>query len=275
MALSEEDVRHLAGELSEAERQADPIAPITGRFPDADIDDAYGIQLEDVRLRCAAGDSVRGHKVGLTARVMQTQFGVDRPDFGHLLASMFHPEGEPLPVGSLIAPAGGARAGVRARRPVAGTWRDCGRRARRDRVRDACARNHRLPYPGLADRHRRHRRGQRVVGPRGARRYPHPITGLDPRLIGAVLRRNGEIVETGASGAVLGSPAEAVAWLANTVAGDGVVLKAGDVIMPGTCTRAVELKPGDTVRADFEHLGHGESRSGRRDPSVRRDQARL
>ncbi|GAA3437909.1 fumarylacetoacetate hydrolase family protein [Kutzneria kofuensis] len=63
-------------------------------------------------------------------------------------------------------------------------------------------------------------------------------------------------METGASGAVLGNPAQAVAWLANTIANHGGVLDAGDLIMPGTCTRAVGMEPGDTVRADFEHLGH-------------------
>jgi 2-keto-4-pentenoate hydratase len=104
MALSDEEVRRLAGELWDAERQSRPIQPISGRHPDADIDDAYRIQLAGVRLRTDAGDRVRGHKVGLTARVMQQQFGVERPDFGHLLASMFHPEGEPLAVDELIAP---------------------------------------------------------------------------------------------------------------------------------------------------------------------------
>lgn len=256
MALTEEEVRHLAGELWEAEREAVPVEPITGRFPGASVEDAYGIQLEGVRLRCAAGDSVRGHKVGLTARVMQTQFGVDRPDFGHLLASMFHPEGEPLPVGSLIAARVEPELAFVLESPLQGpgvTVADVlaatafvmpALEIIDSRIRDW--------QIGIVDTVADNASSARVV--LGGKRTP--IAGLDPRLIGVVLRRNGEIVETGASGAVLGNPAQAVAWLANTVAGDGVVLKAGDVIMPGTCTRAVELKPGDTVRADFEHLGH-------------------
>jgi len=97
MSLTEEDVRRLAAQLWDAEQRSVPVEPISRRHPGADVDDAYRIQLEGVRLRVAQGDSVRGHKVGLTARVMQQQFGVDRPDFGHLLGSMFHPEGEPLP----------------------------------------------------------------------------------------------------------------------------------------------------------------------------------
>lgn len=78
---------------------------------------------------------------------------------------------------------------------------------------------------------------------------------VDLRLLGCVLRRNGEIVETGASGAVLGNPATAVAWLANKLAQLGARLGAGHVIMPGACTRAVDVVAGDTIRGEFDELG--------------------
>jgi 2-keto-4-pentenoate hydratase len=81
-------------------------------------------------------------------------------------------------------------------------------------------------------------------------------SAFDIRTIGAVLRVNGEVRETGASGAVLGNPAVAVAWLANKIAAFGVRLEPGNVIMPGSCTRMVPVKPGDVVRADFDTLGH-------------------
>ena len=97
MTLLDEDLRRLAAELHTAERDSAPIEPLSARHPELTIADAYEVQREGVRLRVADGDRVRGHKVGLTARVMQEQFGVAQPDFGHLLASMFHPEGEQLP----------------------------------------------------------------------------------------------------------------------------------------------------------------------------------
>lgn len=256
MPLTEEDVRRLAVELHEAELNSAPIEPISARHPDADIDDAYRIQLEGMRLRVAAGDAVRGHKVGLTARVMQQQFGVDRPDFGHLLGSMFHPEGEPLPVDALIAPRVEPEIAFVLDRPLQGpgvTVADVlGATAfvlPALEIIDSRILDWRI---GIVDTVADNASSARVV--LGGTRTP--IAGLDPRLIGVVLRRNGEIVETGASGAVLGNPAQAVAWLANTIAGSGGVLRAGDLIMPGTCTRAVDMAPGDTVRADFEHLGH-------------------
>ena len=59
----------------------------------------------------------------------------------------------------------------------------------------------------------------------------------------------------GSSGAVLGNPAIAVAWLARKVASFGVRLEAGHVVLPGSCTRAYDVTSGDTVVAEFSGLG--------------------
>lgn len=256
MTLNEEDVQELAGALWDAEQRSIPIEPISARFPDADVADAYRIQQRVIALRLATGDVVRGHKVGLTARVMQQQFGVDRPDFGHLLASMFHPEGEPLPVASLIAPRVEPELAFFLTEPLQGpgvTVADVlsatGFVMPALEIIDSRIQNWQI---GIVDTVADNASSARVV--LGGSRTS--LDDLDPRLIGVVLRRNGEIVETGASGAVLGNPAQAVAWIANTIAGHGASLNAGDIVMPGTCTRAIEMKPGDTIRADFEHLGH-------------------
>jgi 2-keto-4-pentenoate hydratase len=34
-----------------------------------------------------------------------------------------------------------------------------------------------------------------------------------------------------------------------------VQLEAGELVMPGTCTRAINVTPGDTIRAQFDGLG--------------------
>ncbi len=81
--------------------------------------------------------------------------------------------------------------------------------------------------------------GMLVLGGR-----PTPLDRVDPRAIGATLRRNGEVIATGDSGAVLGNPVTAVAWLANKVHAFGVTLEAGHVILPGSCTRAYDVAQG-------------------------------
>lgn len=55
---------------------------------------------------------------------------------------------------------------------------------------------------------------------------------VDPRhvdlaLAGMVLEKNGDIIGTGAGAASMGHPANAVAWLANTLGEFGIPLKAG------------------------------------------------
>jgi 2-keto-4-pentenoate hydratase len=78
---------------------------------------------------------------------------------------------------------------------------------------------------------------------------------LDLRGIEASLWRSGALVAHGRSDAVLGNPATAVAWLARAVARYGVRLRAGHIILPGACDRAVDAGPGDEFRADFTGLG--------------------
>jgi 2-keto-4-pentenoate hydratase len=82
-----------------------------------------------------------------------------------------------------------------------------------------------------------------------------PVADVEVASIGARLARNGEQVAAGESSAVLGNPAIAVAWLANTVHRFGVRLRAGHVVLPGSCTRAFDARRGDRFRADFDTLG--------------------
>jgi len=82
-----------------------------------------------------------------------------------------------------------------------------------------------------------------------------PLAGIDPRLVGMVLTRSGELVDTGAGAAALGDPVKVVAWLANTLGELGTKLEAGHLIMTGALHAAVPMRAGDVFRADFDHLG--------------------
>ena len=82
-----------------------------------------------------------------------------------------------------------------------------------------------------------------------------PLDGLDPRLIGMVLTRQGELIDTGAGAAALGDPVRVVAWLANTLGEMGAKLEAGHLVMTGALHAAVPMRAGDVFRADFDRLG--------------------
>ena len=63
--------QELADELWQADRTAQPVAPLTDRHPDLELADAYAIQTINIDRRVAAGQRVIGRKVGLTSRPMQ------------------------------------------------------------------------------------------------------------------------------------------------------------------------------------------------------------
>ena len=61
-----------------------------------------------------------------------------------------------------------------------------------------------------------------------------PIANLDLRTIGLIIERNGAPIDMSCTAAVMGNPAEAIAWLANKLSLFGSYLKAGELIMSGS-----------------------------------------
>ena len=83
---------------------------------------------------------------------------------------------------------------------------------------------------------------------------------VDPRKVdlltcGMVLEKNGEIIATGAGAAALGSPVNAVAWLANTMGRLGIPLRAGEVILSGSLAAMFPAKAGDNFRVTIGGIG--------------------
>ena len=250
------DLQGAADALWAAARDRCAIPPLTETYVGLDVEHAYEVQLINVRRRLEGGAVVRGHKVGLSAKAMQQMLGVHEPDYGHLLDDMFCFESEAIDSSRFLQP----RAEVEMAFVLSGALAGPGVTAA-DVVR---ATDFVMPSIEIVDSRVADWRikiedtvadnassGAVVLGAR-----PTRLDAIDPALVGAVLYKNGEIVETGCSGAVLGNPVTAVAWLANKVAAFGVSLEPGHVIMPGSCTRMVPVAPGDLIRAEFDDLGH-------------------
>ncbi|MFD7430426.1 2-keto-4-pentenoate hydratase [Streptomyces sp. NPDC059818] len=238
-----------------AQRDRTPVDPLTTGYPAIEAADAYEIQLINIRRQLAEGRTVSGHKVGLSSKVMQQMMGVDEPDYGHLLSDMVLPEGTPVGTDRYCAPRIEVEIGYVLGRSLPGegcTAADV--LAATEYVVpsieliDSRIKDWRI---GLADTIADNASSAGVVLG-SARVRPG---SLDPADIDAVLYRGGEEIARGNTSAVLGDPTEAVAWLARKVASYGVVLEAGHVILPGSCTRAVDVRPGDEFRAEFEGLG--------------------
>lgn len=250
------DVRDaIAADLAEAERSRVAIAPPTDTHPDFDVVDAYEIQLINIRARLAAGAKVVGHKVGLSSEAMQTMMGVDEPDYGHLLADMELHEDTPADASKFLFPRVEVEVGFILAADLPG--QDC----TEDDVLAATAAY--VPSIEVVDSRIVNWQIQLcdtiadnassagfVIGKQ--RVSPKDI---DIKSIDAVLSCNGETLAEGRSDAVLGNPVTSVAWLARKVSTFGVRLRAGDVVLPGSCTRAFDAHAGDEFFAEFAGLG--------------------
>jgi 2-keto-4-pentenoate hydratase len=249
------DVEGKARALYDARRNRVQIPPFTDDDPTLGMADGYAVQSERVKRILADGDRIVGYKAGLTSKPMQTMLNVDQPDYGPVLASTVYRDGDEVSVSRFIQPKIEAEIvlvlGEQLRGP--GVTVDDARRAVQGaaaamEIVDSRFDNWRIKLADtVAD-----------LASNGAVAISEqtvPLADCDPRLIGMVLTRNGALVDTGAGAAALGNPLAVVAWLANTLAGDGIALEAGHVVMTGALHAAVPMQPGEEYLAEFDRLG--------------------
>lgn len=241
------DANNAARQLEHAWATREMIQPLSRSIGMTTIDEAYAVQSAWSALREQAGERVMGRKIGLTSKAMQAQAGFDRPDFGRLWASRFFPaeggrvelpadlflqpriEGE---IAFLLRSSLSGRVSVAevlaATEAVAASFEIVDSRfERRDfQVIDTIADNASF--------------GAFTLGPWGRQL----LTG-DLRNAAMTLEQNGEVVVEGTGADSLGHPANAVAWLAETLAGYGVALQPGEVILSGSLGRAIPAQQGD------------------------------
>ena len=261
MALSATEIRNAAERLHQAEKSRTQIRQLSQEFPAITIDDAYAIQKAWIDIKCAEGRIVKGHKIGLTSKAMQSALNIDEPDSGVLLDDMFFADGGLVPTDRFIATRVEAELAFVMGKRLAGP--DCTLfdvlnatefvvpaleilDTRIQRV-DPETKATRKIFDTIADNAAN---AGIVLGGR-------PLRPLDAdlRWIGALCYRNGQLEETGLAAGVLNHPATAVAWLANKIAPYGEELRAGDLVLSGSFTRPTNATRGDALHADFGALG--------------------
>ncbi len=253
--MDENRLRILAEMLLEAEQKKKPIPPLTETDPGISVDEAYHIQLQMVEIKKSSGQVVVGKKIGITSRAMQAMLGVDEPDYGHILNGMVVLEGEKILAKDLIQPRVEGELAFVLKEDLKGpgiTLTDVIRSSEGVipslEIIDSRIADWKIKLPDtVAD----NASSARIV----LGGTVTPVFSLDLRTVGMVLEKNGEVVATAAGAAVLGNPAQAVAWLANKLAVYGIALRKGEVILSGSLTAAVPVNAGDFIRADFGLLG--------------------
>jgi 2-keto-4-pentenoate hydratase len=247
--------RQLSEALLDARETRVPIAPLTDAHPKLSVADAYAIARHGVDADVAAGARVVGHKIGLTALTVQQQLGVESPDYGALLDTMEIPDGGTLRFDDYIA----ARIELELAFKLGKQLRGPGVTAADVRaatksvhpaieVVDSRIADWRIKLEDtVADRASS---AAFVVGAAS-----RAVDEIDLTKVAVNLRRNGELVESGSSKAVLGDPAGAVAWLVNALGELGESLGTGEVVLSGACTRMVSIARGDQYTATLSGLG--------------------
>lgn len=259
--LTDEQVAQAAQGLDRAEKTQAQMRQLSLTYPDMTIADAYRVQKAWVDLKVAAGDPVRGHKIGLTSKAMQAAVNINEPDYGVLLASMFFQDGGKIPADRFIQLRVEAELAFVLKSRLEGpdvtifdvlnaTDFICPALeildARIQRV-DPETKATRKVIDTIADN----------AANCGIILGGRPMRPLDAdlRWISAICSKNGEVEETGVAAGVLNNPANGIVWLARRLAPHGVALEPGQTILSGSFIRPVDCRKGDTIQADFGPYG--------------------
>nr|WP_257984362.1 2-keto-4-pentenoate hydratase [Neobacillus cucumis] len=241
--------------LQKAEASKESIPPLTERYPDLTVDEAYQAQLQMIDQKVQTGKNIVGKKIGLTSVAMQKLLGVDQPDYGHLLDSMQVSNKGTIQLDELFQPKVEGEIAFILYKDLTGpnvTAEDVFAAteyiAPALEIVDSRITDWKIT---LADTVADNASSGLFV--LGDERYR--VTDIDLPTIEMKLFKNGMLMNTGYGYDVLGHPAKCVAWLANKLFEYNVVLKAGEVILSGALSAAVVAEKGDRFTAGFSHLG--------------------
>lgn len=259
--LTQEQIRDAAARLDRAEKTRTQIRQLSLDLPEMTIEEAYAIQRAWVEHKVAEGRTVRGHKIGLTSKAMQSALGIGEPDSGILLDDMFFADGGEVPSDRFIATRVEAELAFVMKSRLSGphcTIFDVLNATdfvvpaleildtRIERV-DAKTKATRKIVDTIADNAAN---AGIVIGGR-----PFRPLDADMRWIGALCYRNGVIEETGLAAGVLNHPANGIAWLVRKLSGLDSGLEPGEIVLSGSFIRPLEAGKGDTIQADYGAYG--------------------
>ena len=259
--MTPDQISEAALRLFEAEKSGAQCGLISLAYPDITLEEAYAVQTALVAKKKAAGASVIGWKIGLTSRAMQMALNITTPDSGVLLDDMLFETGAVVPKGRFIQPRIEAEIAFVMKSDLSGA--DVTREdvvAATDYVvpsleildtrvmrADPATGKARVIYDTVAD----NAANAGIV--LGAEH--HRLDAHDLRWVGAVVKRDGVVEETGLGAAVLDDPVTGILWLVHRLAEIGEGVKAGEVVLSGSFIRAIEAPSGSVFEADFGPFG--------------------
>ena len=259
--MNKDEIQKCGDELYAAMVDRRTLAPLTDRFTDITIEDAYYISLQMLKRREEAGETVTGKKIGVTSKAVMEMLGVYQPDFGFLTDKMVFSAGE-IPISKLlIQPRAEGEIAFKLKSDLVGPgvtnadvlvatelvmpcfevvdsriddWKI--------KIQDTIADNASCGLYVCNE--------DAAIDPRG----------IDLSTCGMVVEKNGTTLSTGAGAAALGSPVNCVTWLANTLGQFDIPLKAGEIILSGSLVPLEPVTAGDVVNVRIGGMGNCEVR---------------
>ena len=253
--MRDEKISTLADRLHDALLSSEAVEPIRPELPDLDLASAYAIQEANTGRAIEEGRRLVGRKIGLTAKSVQKQLGVDQPDFGMLFADMAVDENGVVACSRLIQPKVEAEiafileSDLSVEQPtLADVVRAIAYASPALEIVDSRIRDWDI---GIVDTVADNASSGLFV--LGTDQVAPEM--LDLRLCGMVMECDGEVASSGAGAACLGNPLNAVKWLAATMVEVGRPLMAGDVVLSGALGPMVAATPGQAFEARISGLG--------------------
>ena len=254
--MNQQDTQAAAATLWQHWRQSTRLAQLPAQCRPETRAEGYAVQAEVARL---SGQNVFGWKIAATSKAGQQHIRVDGPIAGRLLSARV------VDAGAGVSLAGNNMNVVEAEFAFR-MGRDLPRRAGGYRVEEVLAAVASL-HPAIEVPDSRFEDFTAVGAPQLIADVAcacwvavGPAASVEWRAMdltghGVAVYRNGKLAGQGSGANVLGDPRAALAWIADELCVYENGLRAGDVVITGTCLTPVPVAPGDRVRADFGALG--------------------
>ncbi len=256
--MTPDQAKAAGNSLFDAEQSRRQRGLLSAEHPAATMDDAYAVQRAFIDRKLAEGRKVIGWKIGLTSRAMQQQLNITTPDSGVLFDDMAFASGCTIPAGRFIAPRIEAEIAFVMKARLNGDV---------TRAQVLAATDYVAPALEILD--------TRIVRAEGGKTRTIIDTiadnaanaGIvmgdhrndpngDLRWVGAIVKRDGVVEETGLGAGVLDDPVTGIVWLARRMGQYGQAIEPGQIILAGSFIRAMECPSGARIDADFGPFGH-------------------
>ena len=254
--MNHKKIQQISGLLFDSLQNCSTIEPITKSYPEITIDDAYEISKRFLSLRENNGEKIVGKKIGVTSEVVQKMLGVNQPDFGFLTDKMQIENKSTYKISQqLIQPRAEAEIafvlnknlkgpGIKKEDVLLATEKifPC------FEIVDSRINNWQIKIQDtIADNASC---GVFLLGDGSNYRNDYELHKLEVKV-----SKNGEHLSSGFGSAVQGHPAEAVAWLANTLGKYNIPLLKGEIILSGSLVPLEPAMSGDHFYMELIGIG--------------------